>query len=125
MTADPSAFDTARAVLEPAGTRVRDPISNKSVWLAGMLTDGRVEDNALKFNFEFTAHLSRDDRARMVEALTHNIREHGWPGEVVPNVLVEGGRPDKGLSPRGLGTNNRTDPVFLGLQKTRLLDPTD
>ncbi|MCC6908413.1 MAG: hypothetical protein IT430_10765 [Phycisphaerales bacterium] len=41
-----------------------------------------------------------------------------------PNPLVEGGRPDKGLSPRGLGTANRTDPVFIGLQKTRLLDPT-
>ena len=27
------------------------------------------------------------------------------------------------LSDRGLGTLNRTDPVFLGLQKTRLLDP--
>jgi hypothetical protein len=40
-----------------------------------------------------------------------------------PNPLVEGGRPDKGLSPRGLGTINRTDPVFIGLQKTRLLDP--
>jgi len=41
-----------------------------------------------------------------------------------PNPLVEGGRPDKALSPRGLGTLNRTDPVFLGLQKTRLMDPT-
>lgn len=40
-----------------------------------------------------------------------------------PNPLAEGGRPDKGLSVRGLGTLNRTDPVFLGLQKTRLLDP--
>lgn len=28
------------------------------------------------------------------------------------------------LSLRGFGTGNRTDPVFLGLQKTRLLDPT-
>jgi hypothetical protein len=28
------------------------------------------------------------------------------------------------LSVRGLGTENRTDPTFLGLQKTRLLDPT-
>ena len=28
------------------------------------------------------------------------------------------------LSDRGLGTENRTDPVFVGLQKTRLLDPT-
>lgn len=46
------------------------------------------------------------------------------PAEIgLPNPLVEGGRPDKGLSPRGLGTLNRTDPVFLGLQKTRLLDP--
>ncbi len=26
-------------------------------------------------------------------------------------------------SPRGLGTLNRTDPVWLTLQKTRLLDP--
>jgi hypothetical protein len=33
------------------------------------------------------------------------------------------GRPDEKLGPRGFGTNLRTDPVFLGLQKTRLLDP--
>ncbi len=32
--------------------------------------------------------------------------------------------PTPGLSDRGLGTRNRTDPVFVGLQKTRLLDPT-
>ncbi len=42
----------------------------------------------------------------------------------LPDKEEEPGKPDKGLSPRGLGTNNRTDPVFLGLQKTRLLDPT-
>jgi len=33
------------------------------------------------------------------------------------------GRPDFKLSDRGFGTLLRTDPVFLGLQKTRLLDP--
>jgi len=33
------------------------------------------------------------------------------------------GKPDDKLSDRGLGTELRTDPVFLGLQKTRLLDP--
>ena len=32
--------------------------------------------------------------------------------------------PSHRLSNRGLGTENRTDPVFVGLQKTRLLDPT-
>jgi len=41
-----------------------------------------------------------------------------------PDKEEEGGKPDKGLSPRGLGTGNRTDPVYLGLQKTRLMDPT-
>ncbi|MEJ7623818.1 MAG: hypothetical protein WKF34_07475 [Pyrinomonadaceae bacterium] len=42
----------------------------------------------------------------------------------LPDKEEENGKPDKGLSPRGLGTNNRTDPVYLGLQKTRLFDPT-
>ena len=41
----------------------------------------------------------------------------------VPNPEEEPGRPDKNLSFRGLGTGNRTDPVYLGLQKTRLMDP--
>ena len=40
-----------------------------------------------------------------------------------PNREEEPGRPDDKLSDRGFGTELRTDPVFLGLQKTRLLDP--
>ena len=40
-----------------------------------------------------------------------------------PNPEEAPGRPDDKLSDRGLGTLLRTDPVFLGLQKTRLLDP--
>ena len=42
----------------------------------------------------------------------------------IPDVLEEPGRPRERLSERGLGTGNRTDPVFIGLHKTRLLDPT-
>jgi len=42
----------------------------------------------------------------------------------IPERLEEPGRPRERLSNRGLGTINRTDPVFIGLQKTRLLDPT-
>jgi hypothetical protein len=40
-----------------------------------------------------------------------------------PDPLEAPGRPDKGLSFRGPGTLNRTDPTVLGAQKTRLLDP--
>ena len=42
----------------------------------------------------------------------------------IPELLEVPGRPRARLSNRGLGTSNRTDPVFIGLQKTRLLDPT-
>jgi hypothetical protein len=45
-------------------------------------------------------------------------------GEIgIPNREEDPGRPDDQLSDRGFGTELRTDPVFLGLQKTRLLDP--
>jgi hypothetical protein len=42
----------------------------------------------------------------------------------IPERLEDPGRPDVKLSLRGFGTDTRTDPVFIGLQKTRLLDPT-
>ena len=40
-----------------------------------------------------------------------------------PSGEEQPGKPDDKLSDRGFGTELRTDPVFLGLQKTRLLDP--
>jgi hypothetical protein len=40
-----------------------------------------------------------------------------------PNPFEQPGRPARRTSPRGLGTLNRVDPVFLNLQKTRLHDP--
>jgi hypothetical protein len=46
------------------------------------------------------------------------------PQTAVVDPLEEPGKPDVKLSVRGFGTDLRTDPVFIGLQKTRLLDPT-
>jgi hypothetical protein len=40
-----------------------------------------------------------------------------------PSLEEDPGKPEIKLSNRGFGTELRTDPVFLGLQKTRLLDP--
>jgi hypothetical protein len=42
----------------------------------------------------------------------------------IPERLEDNGKPRARLSTRGLGTENRTDPVFISLQRTRLLDPT-
>jgi hypothetical protein len=51
-------------------------------------------------------------------------RGGGKKGEIgLPSPEEEPGKPDDKLSSRGFGTQLRTDPVFLGLQKTRLLDP--
>ncbi len=51
-------------------------------------------------------------------------RGGGPKGEVgEPLRGDDAGKPDDKLSTRGFGTLLRTDPVFLGLQKTRLLDP--
>jgi len=51
-------------------------------------------------------------------------RGGGKKGEIGnPNSEEDPGRPDDKLGERGFGTLLRTDPVFLGLQKTRLLDP--
>lgn len=41
----------------------------------------------------------------------------------LPTVDEAPGRPANRLSQRGLGTLNRTDPVWLNLQRTRLFDP--
>ncbi|HLW67244.1 MAG TPA: hypothetical protein VKS79_18160, partial [Gemmataceae bacterium] len=42
----------------------------------------------------------------------------------IPERTEEPGRPRQRLSTRGLGTENRTDPVLVSLNKTRLFDPT-
>jgi hypothetical protein len=42
----------------------------------------------------------------------------------IPEPEEINGQPRARLSNRGLGTENRTDPTYLGLQKTRLFDPT-
>ncbi|MBE7465068.1 MAG: hypothetical protein HS116_16445 [Planctomycetes bacterium] len=46
-------------------------------------------------------------------------------GQITPGKVEidESGKPELKLSIRGFGTLLSTDPVFLGLQKTRLLDP--
>ena len=47
-----------------------------------------------------------------------------FPEIGIPERLEEPGRPRTRLSLRGLGTMNRTDPVLVSANKTRLFDPT-
>jgi len=78
--------------LEPAATRVRDPLTNRSAWLAGMVADPALDGETLKFALNFKREHSRDDRKRMVEAVRANLRGAGWQGAVECEVRVEGVR---------------------------------
>lgn len=76
--------------LEPAATRVRDPLTGRSVWLAGMIVDARVDGDTLRFTLACKPEHAPEDRQRLREALLRNLVERGWKGEVACTVRVEG-----------------------------------
>ena len=76
-------------LVEPAATRVRDPLTGRSVWLAGLIQDLRVEGETLRFTLACKKEHSADDRNRMREAIIRNLAEQ-WTGEVACTIRVEG-----------------------------------
>lgn len=76
-----------RTFLEPAATRVRDPLSGRSVWLAGLIQDAQIDGDTLRFALACRAEHAADDRQRMREALLRNLAE-SWKGEVVCTIRV-------------------------------------
>ncbi|MSQ00612.1 MAG: ATP-binding protein [Myxococcales bacterium] len=77
-------------VLEPAATRVRDPLSGRSVWLAGLIQDARIDGDTLRFVLAVKSEHAAEDRQRLREALLRNLVERGWTGEIVCTIRVEG-----------------------------------
>lgn len=90
-------------LLQPAATRVRDPQSGRSVWLAGMIQDARVDADVLRFVLAVKKDHSPDDRTRMREAVLRNLEELGWKGEVACTLRVEGVLPVQGQAPAAHG----------------------
>lgn len=78
-----------QTLLEPAATRVRDPLTGRSVWLAGMIQDARVEDQVLRFTLVCKPEHAADDRNRLRDAVVRNLAER-WQGEIACTVRVEG-----------------------------------
>ncbi len=84
-----------------------------------------AEETARKGVLPFLDPLPRFEVSQPANILRIFERGRRDPQEVgLPNPFEDPGKPRAGLSARGLGTRNRTDPVFIGLQKTRLLGPT-
>ncbi len=68
--------------LEPAASRVRDPLTGRSIWLAGLIQDAIIEDETLKFVIAVKPGHSLEDRGRMREALLRNLAERGWTTKI-------------------------------------------
>lgn len=123
------------------------------LWGAALYNNGAVPNKASRYGESYSMHgapqriqtvptpTTDDTRLRAVLPFVDPLPrfEISQPGNLlrvferggrlssesgIPHPLERPGRPRERLSTRGLGTGNRTDPVFLGLQKTRLLDPT-
>src|SRR5262245_26466242 len=84
-----------------------------------------ADETSLKAVVPFLDPLPRYEISQPGNVLRIFERGRRDPQEIgLPNPQEDPGKPRAGLSARGLGTRNRTDPVFIGLQKTRLFDPT-
>jgi ATP-binding protein involved in chromosome partitioning len=80
----------AYTYLEPAAARVRDPLTGRSVWLAGMIQDARIDADILRFTLVCKKEHQADDRSRLREAVLRNLVERGWEKEVSCTIRVEG-----------------------------------
>lgn len=83
-----------------------------------------ADDRRFKGILPFLDPLPRWEASQPGNILRVFERGGGPRAEIgIPNRDAMPGKPDDKVSDRGLGTLLSTDPVFLGLQKTRLLDP--
>ncbi|HCH61730.1 MAG: hypothetical protein CL927_07360 [Deltaproteobacteria bacterium] len=90
MSTGERADNPAHAVLEPAATRVRDPRSGRSVWLAKLVTNAHFpDDSTLRFTLSTTPQHTEADREKMTANLRRQLTKLGWKGEVVMDHSVQ------------------------------------
>jgi ATP-binding protein involved in chromosome partitioning len=72
-----------KSLVEPAATRVRDPVSGRSVWLAKMIVDTHVSPGGLQLTIAWDEDHEADDRRAIEEALRANLKGLGYEGKVL------------------------------------------
>lgn len=99
--------EEANSYLEPAATQVRDPVTGRSVWLAGMVKDAVIERGSLKYALQFDARHTPANRQEIQERIRTGIEAMGWKGPIVCNVRLPklpgaGPAPKKGPPVKGM-----------------------
>jgi ATP-binding protein involved in chromosome partitioning len=82
-------------LVEAAATRVRDPVSGKSVYLAGIVRDAKFDGQKLSLTLAFGAHTT-SDRDGIEQALSANLRAQGYDGPLdVKRVAIAPGASER------------------------------
>jgi ATP-binding protein involved in chromosome partitioning len=79
----------ALAILEPAATKVRDPRTGRSIWLAGLIQDAQISDDIIKYTIVCTPEHTETEISRIKQALEKNIQEIGWHGEINSTITIK------------------------------------
>jgi ATP-binding protein involved in chromosome partitioning len=70
------------SLLQPAATRVRDPVTGRSVWLAGMIQNPRPKGADLVYDLVFAVEHGVAERQAIQAAIEENLRGLGFRGKV-------------------------------------------
>jgi ATP-binding protein involved in chromosome partitioning len=98
------------SMLQPAATRVRDPLSGRSVWLAGMIKNPRLKGEDLHYDLVFDAAHSPGDREGIAAAIVANLKGLGFAGRA--HGLHAGALPVRqAATPSAKPTGRKADPV--------------
>ncbi len=76
----------ASAIIEPAATRIRDPLTGRSVWMAGMIANSSISEDTLQFSLMLKPEHSEADENRLRSALISQIENLGFTGEIVCSI---------------------------------------
>ena len=88
--------------VQPAAIRVRDPISGRSIWLAGMVKNITVEQGALIFDLLFLEEHSREQRRTIEKELVSNLNELGVTDLRVTAKIKQNQKPEEKKPVRGM-----------------------
>ena len=81
-------LEEASSYLEPAATQVRDPVTGRSVWLAGMVKEPVIDRGSLKYTLQFDARHTPANRQEIQDRIRTGIEAMGWSGPIVCNVRL-------------------------------------
>ena len=70
------------AILEPAATRVRDPVSGRSIWFSNMIQQASLQDHTITFEMHYTSEHTSQMKETIEKHLHAKIIELGWKGHV-------------------------------------------